>query len=266
MIPYPHINPDLISIGPVHVRWYGIMYVIGFFAAWFLIQKQRRAQEINFIGTAVQDFLFYVALGLVLGGRLGYILFYQYMNYGYYLRHPIEIIATWNGGMSFHGGMIGAVVAGWIFCRRHKLPFAAVADITVVTVPVGLGFGRIGNFINGELWGRVTDVPWGMVFPDGGPLPRHPSQLYEAFLEGPVLFALLWFLRKKALPDGMLVVFFLLFYGTFRFFLEFVREPDAQLGFVFGRFSMGQFLCAGMILGAMALSVFICRGRTKPGS
>jgi len=177
MLPYPRIDPDIITIGPISIRWYGAMYVLGFLAAYFLVPRQKRSQEIGLKGPVAQDLIFYAAIGLILGARLGYLLFYQYQNAATYLQHPIEIIATWHGGMSFHGGLIGAVLAGWWFSRRRSLPFLAVADSVMVTVPVGLGLGRLGNFINGELLGRVSAVPWAMVFPDGGPLPRHPSQL-----------------------------------------------------------------------------------------
>ncbi|GLI35851.1 prolipoprotein diacylglyceryl transferase [Desulforhabdus amnigena] len=263
MIPYPEIDPNLISIGPIHIRWYGFMYVLGFFAAYFLIQKQKRAREIGLVGVIAQDLVFYLAIGLVIGARLGYVLFYQYHDYVTYLKNPLEIIATWHGGMSFHGGLLGAALAGWLFCRRKKLPFPAVADCVFVTVPVGLGLGRIGNFINGELWGRTTNVPWAMIFPGGGPLPRHPSQLYESLGEGFLLFILLWKLRQRSFRDGMMVVFFLLFYGIVRFFLEFFREPDPQLGFLAGYFTMGQLLCLAMILGATILAYAIQHG--KPG-
>jgi phosphatidylglycerol---prolipoprotein diacylglyceryl transferase len=268
MIPYPKINPSIVSIGPIQIRWYGLMYVLGLVAAYFLIQKQKRAQELGLQGTVVQDLIFYLAVGLILGARLGYLLFYQYHDYGYYLQHPLEIIATWHGGMSFHGGFVGAALACWWFCRRRSLPFAAVADSIAVSAPVGLGLGRIGNFINGELWGRTTDVPWAMLFPDAGALPRHPSQLYEALLEGVVLFILLWRLRQRPFRDGMMVAFFLFFYGIFRFFLEFFREPDPQLSYIWGSFTMGQFLCFAMVLTAVGLMWLLNRQRSNrpPGA
>jgi len=262
MIPYPKINPDIITIGPFHVRWYGIMYVLGFLSGYFLIQKQKRSKEIGLQGQLVQELVFYLAVGLIVGARLGYLLFYQYLSFPYYLRNPLEILALWHGGMSFHGGLMGSVVAGWWFCRRKKMPFWAVADSVIVTAPVGLGLGRLGNFINGELFGRPTELPWAMVFPGGGPVPRHPSQLYEALAEGLVLFILLWYLRKKRFRDGMMVPMFLVFYGSFRFFLEFFREPDPQLGFVLGPFSMGQVLCAGMV-GAGVLIAVLLRATQK---
>lgn len=262
MIPFPNIDPNLISIGPIHVRWYGVMYVLGFLAAYLLIQKQERAKEIGLVGVVAQDLIFYLAVGLIVGARLGYVLFYQYNNYAAYLKNPVEIIATWHGGMSFHGGLLGAALAGWIFCRRRKLPFPAVADSVFVTVPIGLGFGRLGNFINGELWGRTTNVPWAMIFPDGGPLPRHPSQLYESLGEGLLLFILLWKLRQRPFHDGMMVVFFLVFYGIIRFIIEFFREPDAQLGFLATFFTMGQLLCLAMILAGILLYFLLRTGQT----
>lgn len=264
MIPYPQINPDLITIGPIHVRWYGVMYVLGFLGAYVFIQRQERSRQIGLTGVVVQDLVFYLAIGVIVGARLGYILFYQYHAYLFYLENPLEIIATWRGGMSFHGGLVGAVLAAYLFCRRRGLPFWVVADSTVVTVPIGLGLGRIGNFINAELLGRVTDVPWAMVFPGGGPMPRHPTQLYEALMEGLVLFLLLWSLRKREFRDGMMLVFFLVFYGIFRFFLEFFREPDPQIGFVAGLFTMGQVLCLTMITAGALLAAFL--SRRTPGA
>ena len=263
MIPYPHINPDLITIGPLHIRWYGLMYVAGFVTGYFLIQRQERSREIGLVGPVTQELVFTLAIGLIVGARLGYLLFYQYMDLTYYLTHPIEIVALWHGGMSFHGGLMGCIVAGWWFCKRKKLPFWAVGDSVIVAAPVGLFFGRIGNFINGELFGRVTNVPWAMVFPGAGPLPRHPSQLYEAIGEGIVLFAILWRLRKKRYPDGMMVAWFLGLYGLIRFFLEFFREPDPQLGFIIGPFTMGQVLCAAMMAGAVLLAFFLSISRGK---
>ncbi len=248
MIKYPRLNPNIIEIGPIKVRWYGLMYVLGFLATYFLIPRQKRSKEIGLEGKTLQDLIFYLALGLVIGARLGYILFYQYANLGFYLKHPIEIIATWHGGMSFHGGLIGCILAGYLFAKNRKMPFWAIADCVAVTAPIGLGLGRIGNFINGELYGRVTHVPWAMIFPNSDGLPRHPSQLYEAFFEGLVLFVILWSLRKKDHPDGSMVIYFLLLYGIFRFVLEFFREPDPQIGLLFGFLSMGQLLCLSMIL------------------
>ena len=259
MIPYPNINPDILSIGPIHVRWYGVMYVLGFLAAYLLIQKQERSKQVGLVGTTAQDLIFYLAIGLIAGGRLGYILFYEYNDLMSYIKNPLEIIATWHGGMSFHGGLIGSVIAGWIFARRRKIPFAALADCAIVTCPIGLGFGRLGNFINGELLGRPTNLPWGMVFPAGGPIPRHPTQLYESLAEGVVLFAIMWTLRKKNFKDGMMVAFFLIFYAILRFIIEFFKEPDPQIGFLLGYLTMGQILCIAMIPAAILLMLFLNR-------
>ncbi len=266
MIPYPRINPDVFSIGPLHVRWYGLMYVLGFLAAYFLVQRQDRSRQMGLVGNTAQDLIFYLAIGLIVGARLGYVVFYDYNEYLTYLQNPLEIIATWHGGMSFHGGLLGSVVGCWWFCRRRHLPFWAVVDSVTVTAPIGLGLGRIGNFINGELLGLPTNVPWAMVFPDGGPLPRHPSQLYEAILEGPVLFFLLWYLRKKEFQDGMMIVFFLLFYGVMRFFVEFFKEPDPQMGYLFAYLTMGQLLCLAMIIASGLLALFLRHDRSKTGT
>jgi phosphatidylglycerol:prolipoprotein diacylglycerol transferase len=192
-------------------------------------------------------------LGVVLGGRLGYVLFY---NPGYYLGHPLEIVATWQGGMSFHGGCIGTILCGLLYCRRNHLNFWKTVDLYVAAAPIGIGLGRLGNFINGELFGRVTDVPWAMVFPEGGPLPRHPSQLYEAFLEGVLLFLILWAVKgfpwrhpqPKWWPHGSILAFFLICYSLFRFLVEFFREPDAHLGTLIADLSMGQLLSLGMLV------------------
>ncbi len=259
MIPYPKINPELISFGPIHVRWYGVMYVIGFVMSYVFVQKQDRSRQVGLVGTVAQDLIFYIAIGLIVGARLGYILFYEYNDYWFYLKNPLEIIATWHGGMSFHGGFIGGTLAIWIFSLRRGIPFLVIADSTIVTAPIGLGFGRIGNFINAELLGRPSNVPWAMIFPTGGPVPRHPTQLYEALLEGVVLFLIMWNLRKRPFRDGMMIVFFLFFYGIFRFVIEFFKEPDPQVGFLLGYFTMGQILCAFMILAAVLLALFFHR-------
>jgi phosphatidylglycerol:prolipoprotein diacylglycerol transferase len=224
------------------------MYVLGFAAAYFLILKQRRAQRLGLKGAVLQDLFFYAAIGIIVGARLGYILFYQVSSFSDYLQHPLEIIAIWHGGMSFHGGLIGALLAGILFCRRRRLPYWEVADTVTVTAPIGLGLGRLGNFINGELFGRTTEVPWAMVFPSGGPMPRHPSQLYEAALEGLLLFIILWKLRDREFRPGTMVSVFLVGYGVIRFILEFFRQPDPQIGLLWNFLSMGQVLCLAMII------------------
>jgi len=235
------------------------MYVLGFFASYFLIGRQRRARHLGLQGTRLQDLILFLALGLVIGARLGYIIFYQFPDYGHYLQHPLEIIAVWQGGMSFHGGLIGTLLAGALFCRRRRLPFWQVADAVIVTAPIGLGLGRLGNFINGELFGRPSSVPWAMVFPTGDQVPRHPSQLYEAALEGVLLFVVLWNLKDLRLRPGAMVCLFLSGYGLLRFIVEFFRQPDPQIGLLWGLFSMGQMLCFAMILAAAILWMLLPR-------
>ncbi len=245
MIRYPNIDPVFIRIGPLAFRWYGLMYALSFLSAIFIIRTAAIRKKVKISQEEISDLILYVAIGVILGGRFGYILFY---NPGFYLENPSKMIAVWEGGMSFHGGLIGVLIAGIFFCRRYRLSFYEVADIAMLSGPIGLGLGRIGNFINGELFGRETDVPWCMVFPQGGDLCRHPSQLYQAGLEGVALFLILWTLSYRDLPRGMIFWTFFLFYGIFRFVVEFFRQPDPQLGLILGPFSMGQFLSLPMFL------------------
>jgi len=254
-----NINPILIDLGPIRVSWYGLMYVLGFLASYLLVRYQMKKKDFGVSRLEVENLFFYLILGLIIGARLGYVLFYDLKMY---LADPLEIFAVWHGGMSFHGGLIGVLIVGILFCWKNKKSFWTIADLFIVTAPVGLGLGRIGNFINGELYGRVTQVPWGMVFLKGGPLPRHPSQLYESGLEGGVLFLILWFLKDKKLPQGGLLAVFLSFYGLFRFIVEFFREPDPQLGLILGPFTMGQILCSFMILGGIVLFLYL-KGRKR---
>jgi len=254
MIPYPKINPVIVKIGPFQVRWYGMMYLLGFLLGYLLLKKVVRDRGMEISSRELEGPLEAVVLGVILGGRLGYVFFY---NLPYYLEHPLEILAFWHGGMSFHGGLLGTLVAGYIYCKRAGLDFWKMADSVVVVVPIGLGLGRLGNFINGELYGRVTSLPWGMVFPGAGPLPRHPSQIYEFLLEGVLLFAILWSLRRRPWPEGSLLAIFLLLYGVFRIFVEFFRQPDPQLGFVVDHITMGQVLSSGMVL--VGLLIFLTR-------
>ena len=249
MLTYPQIDPVIFHVGPLAVRWYGLMYLLGFGAAYLLIRHLSRLRELSLSKDGVSDLLFYLVLGVIVGGRLGYILFY---NLGQYLSHPLEIFAVWQGGMSFHGGLLGVFAATVIFCRRRKLPILLTGDILVTSATIGLGLGRIGNFINAELWGRVTDLPWGMVFPGGGPLPRHPSQLYEATLEGLLLFLILYLLNRRKVAEGVPFFCFFIGYGLFRFLVEFVRQPDAQLGFLWWGATMGQLLSLPMMLFGIA--------------
>jgi phosphatidylglycerol:prolipoprotein diacylglycerol transferase len=253
MLPYPNIPPDLVHIGPLRIRWYGLMYILGFIASYFLISRQERARRLGLRGPLLQSLMGYLAMGLIIGARLGYILFYQYADLADYLRHPLEIIAVWHGGMSFHGGLMGALIAGILFCRRNRLSLWEVGDTVIVTAPVGLFLGRLGNFINGELYGRPSNVPWAMIFPMGGPVPRHPSQLYEAALEGVLLFIILWKLKDRKYRPGTMVCVFLAGYGVFRFVVEFFRQPDQQIGLFWGVLSMGQILCLFMILAAILI-------------
>ena len=263
---FPNIDPTIFSIGPRHVRWYGLMYVLGFFASYLLVKKQIREQNYRQLSEHFENLNLVLILCVVIGGRLGYVVFY---NLPYFLAHPLEIPATWNGGMSFHGACVALFAGGFIYCRKKKLDFWKTADVYTVTFPIGIGLGRLGNFINGELFGRVTDSPLGMIFPYGGPLPRHPSQLYEAFLEGLILFILLWSLRKKPWqpekywPHGSLFALFLICYGVFRIFVENFREPDTQLGFIASHITMGQLLSSIMVLAGSLLWIMLLKSRKQ---
>jgi phosphatidylglycerol:prolipoprotein diacylglycerol transferase len=240
------------------------MYLIGFLGGWWLGRLRARRPDSPLRPEQVGDLLFYVAFGTVLGGRLGYVLFY---DFGTYLQHPLDVFKIWQGGMSFHGGLIGVLTALWLYGRNYGVGFLRLTDFVVPLVPIGLGAGRIGNFINGELWGRITDVPWAMVFPSGGPWPRHPSQLYEALLEGLVLFVVLWVYSRKPRPTMAVSGLFLVGYGTFRFLIEFVREPDAQLGYLaWGWVTMGQVLSVPMVLLGLFLMSWAHRRRLDHGA
>ncbi len=260
MLIAPNIDPIAVSIGPLKVHWYGLMYLVAFMAVWGLGMRRAKQPGSNWTVEQVGDAIFYGAMGAILGGRLGYVLFY---NFGYYLHHPLDMFKVWQGGMSFHGGLLGVITALWLFARKHKKTFLQVTDFFAPWVPLGLGAGRIGNFINHELWGRVTDVPWGMVFPNAGPLPRHPSQLYQFALEGVVLFLIVWLYSRKPRPAGAVSGLFLLGYGIQRFAVEFVREPDSQLGFIGGFFTMGQLLSLPMICAGIALLIWAYRRRAS---
>jgi phosphatidylglycerol---prolipoprotein diacylglyceryl transferase len=264
MIPYPNIDPVFIRIGPLAFRWYGLMYALSFISAVFLIRITAIRKNLKITQDQISDLMLYAAVGVILGGRLGYVLIY---NPSFYFTNPSKIFAVWEGGMSFHGGLAGVIIAGTLFCRRHHFSFYEVADVAVISVPVGLGLGRIGNFINGELYGRPTDVLWCMVFPQGGPVCRHPSQLYQAGLEGAALFIILWALSRKNLPRGVTFWSLVMFYGLFRFVSEFFREPDPQLGLLIGPFSMGQLLSLPMfLLGLIMVWRCYTRGVPEAGS
>lgn len=255
MLIYPHIDPVAISLGPLAVRWYGLMYLAGFIA-FILLGRRRIAQrpDLGWSRKDLDDLLFYGVLGVVIGGRLGQVLFYEP---SYYLAHPLDILAVWKGGMSFHGGFLGVLAALTVFARERKLAWLAVTDFIAPLVPPGLGFGRLGNFINGELWGRMADpgLPWAMVFPHVDPLARHPSQIYQALLEGVVLFAVLWIYSARPRATGAVSAVFLIGYGVVRFIAEYFREPDAGIfGFSYV-VSMGQWLSLPMIvIGAVMLA------------
>jgi len=247
---FPNIDPVFLSIGPLQFRWYGLMYVLSFIATYFIISSEVVRKRLPLTKDDVADLVFYGAMGVVLGGRTGYILFY---NLGFYLENPLKIFAVWEGGMSFHGGFLGVALAFLLYARRKKIPFLALTDMAALCAPVGLGLGRIGNFINGELYGRATDAPWGIVFPGSDGVPRHPSQLYEATLEGVVLFFVVRFVSKNTVVNGVTTCAACAGYGLFRFIVEFFRQPDAQIGLFFGLFSMGQLLSLPMfILGVYA--------------
>lgn len=246
MLVHPQFDPVAIHLGPFGIHWYGLMYLFGFLAfLWLGKQRIRQHPELGWSVQNLDDMLFYGALGVILGGRLGYALFYQP---GYFLAHPLDIVKLWQGGMSFHGGFLGVLIAMLLFARKIGKPWLAIMDFVAPLVPVGLGAGRLGNFINAELWGKPTHLPWGMVFPQVDSLPRHPSQLYEFGLEGVLLFALLWVYSRKPRPVGAVSGLFLIGYGLARFVVELAREPDRFLGSLPLGISMGQWLSLPMIL------------------
>ena len=250
MIAFPDIDPVIFELGPLQIRWYGLMYVLAFVSTYVLVRHQIRKFGLKKLESHFENLNFVLIICLVVGARLGYVLFY---NFGYYWEHPLEILATWQGGMSFHGGLLGMVIGAIWFCRKRGLDFLETADIYCVTFPIGLGLGRLGNFINGELFGRVSDVPWAMVFPDGGAAARHPSQIYEFLLEGVLLFVILWTVKNRRPPAGTMLGYCWVFYGLFRCFVEFFRQPDANLGLLFGFMTMGQVLSGFMIVAGLFL-------------
>ncbi|ARQ72764.1 MULTISPECIES: prolipoprotein diacylglyceryl transferase [Pseudomonas] len=252
MLPYPQIDPVALAIGPLKIHWYGLMYLIGIGAAWLILSRRLNRFDPTWTKEKLSDLVFWVAMGVIVGGRLGYVLFYDLSAY---IANPLLIFEVWKGGMAFHGGLIGVMLAVWGFGKRNGKSFFQIMDFIAPVVPIGLGAGRIGNFINAELWGKASDVPWAMIFPtDPQQLARHPSQLYQFALEGVALFLILWLYSRKPRPTMAVSGMFALFYGIFRFIVEFVRVPDAQLGYLaFGWVTMGQILCIPMIAGGLLL-------------
>jgi phosphatidylglycerol:prolipoprotein diacylglycerol transferase len=264
MIAYPNISPEIFSIGFIHLRWYGLMYVLGYMVGFALVKWRIRKGYLTIKLQDAEVFISYYVIGMLLGARIFYALFY---NWELYKENPIEILYVWQGGLSFHGAAVGMIVASWLLARRFNRPFLMLADTLAFAASPGLFFGRMGNFINAELYGRPTNVPWAMIFPtDPQHLPRHPSQLYQAFTEGVLLSLILWWLhsylvKRNKFKHGIIGPVFLILYGTFRFITEFAREPDSQLGLVLGPFSMGQVLCAIMVLSGLAVLGFVVSKR-----
>ena len=264
MLTHPNFDPVAIHIGPLAVRWYGLMYLVGFAISYWLGRLRiARGRSGRVTLQTLDDLLFFCVLGVIVGGRLGYVLFYKP---GYYFAHPLEILYVWQGGMSFHGGFLGVLAALWWVARKHDLRWLEITDFFAPLSPLALAAGRVGNFINGELWGRVTDVPWGMVFRGAGPAPRHPSQLYQFALEGVLLFVILWLYSGKPRPTGAVSALFLVGYGAFRFIVEFFREPDDFLGLLTLNLSMGQWLSLPMILAGIALFAWSLRNAGRAGA
>jgi len=248
MIAYPNINPIAVDLGFISVHWYGVSYVVGILAAWLLLRYRARYLQVSLDNEQIADLVFFVVLGIIIGGRLGSVVFY---NFDYYLGHPLEIFFIHKGGMSFHGGLIGVIFSVWFFSYKKNISFFRISDFIAPVIPIGLGCGRIGNFINGELWGSPSNLPWAMIFPDpaAGGIPRHPSQLYEAFFEGLVLFIILWWFSRIPRPVRATSGLFLIFYGVFRFLVEFVRIPDQHIGYIaFNWLTMGQLLTIPMVI------------------
>ena len=259
MLYYPNINPIAYQIGSLSIHWYGVMYIIGFVSAWTLARRRAR-QDTTWTKAQISDLIFYAGLGVIIGGRLGYVLFY---DTHYFLYHPLQILQIWQGGMSFHGGLLGVLIALWWFSQREYKTYFQVMDFVAPLVPIGLGAGRLGNFINGELWGRVTTVPWGMIYPYVDQHPRHPSELYEFFCEGILLFTILWIYSSKPRPTRAVSALFLILYGSFRFILEFFRQPDPQLGFIaWDWLTMGQLLSVPMVIAGIILFYLAYRHRS----
>ena len=265
MLPYPQIDPVAIALGPLKIHWYGLMYLVGIGGAWLLASRRLERFDATWTKDKLSDLVFWVAMGVILGGRLGYVFFYDFAAY---IAEPAKILRVWEGGMSFHGGLIVVMLATWWFGKRNGKSFFELMDFIAPLVPIGLGAGRIGNFINAELWGKATDVPWAMVFPtDPEQLARHPSQLYQFALEGVALFTILWFYSRKPRPTMAVSGMFAACYGVFRFIVEFVRVPDAQLGYLaWGWLTMGQILCLPIILGGIGLIAYAYKRQPVQGA
>ena len=257
---YPHIDPVIFSAGVLKIHWYAMMYLAGFFFAWLLAKYRVKKYQLDWTAEQISDLIFYAAVGVILGGRIGYMLFYDKATW---LEKPLELFKIWQGGMSFHGGFLGVFLALWFFGRKTKKPFWELTDFMAPLVPIGLACGRIGNFINGELWGRPTEnANWGMIFPYVDMQPRHPSQLYECLFEGIILFIIMWFYTSKPRPQKAASGVFLMGYGIFRFLLEFFREPDAGIGFLWhGWLTMGQLLSVPMFVIGVLLIIWAYRGQ-----
>ncbi|NVJ91992.1 MAG: prolipoprotein diacylglyceryl transferase [Methylocystaceae bacterium] len=259
---FPSIDPIAVELGPIAIRWYALAYIVGLVGGWQYIKRLTGKFPGEISHEDVDDFLFWATIGVVLGGRIGYVLFY---NFDYFMSHPIAIFQVWKGGMSFHGGFMGVVVSAFLFCKKRNLPLLTFGDLLACGAPIGLFFGRIANFVNAELFGRVTDVPWGVIFPNGGPEPRHPSQIYEALMEGLILFIVMFVLsRNEALRkrSGLFVGLFFAGYGVARSTVEMFRQPDVQIGFLSGGSTMGQWLSVPMIL--IGLVFIVVAFRKKP--
>jgi len=261
MFTYPKIDPVALDLGVVQIHWYGLMYLVAFVLAWWLGKKRASAPNSGWTHDQVSDMIFYGALGVVLGGRIGYMLFY---SFGSLIDDPLNLFKVWQGGMSFHGGLLGVLIAMYLFGRRHKKTFFQTTDFIAPLVPLGYFAGRIGNFINGELWGRVTDVPWGVIFPHAGPDPRHPSMLYQGLLEGLLLFIIVWIYSSRPRPLMAVSGVYVCGVGVFRFFNEFFRQPDAHLGFIaFDWLTMGQLLSVPLVILGIVLLVLAYRTPTQ---
>lgn len=252
----PTIDPIIFQIGPVAIRWYSLAYVLGIIFTWLIIKYFNKKDNVFDEKKSSDDFFMYAILSLVIGGRFGYVFFY---GFRYYITHPLDILKVWEGGMSFHGGLIGVIIGSYLFTKKHKINFLAFTDILSIAIPIGLFFGRVANFINLELYGRVTNSKLGIIFPNAGDLPRHPSQLYEAFFEGFILFCILFYLARFTnirKYKGCLSGIFLIGYGLSRFFIEFFREPDTQIGYIFKYFTMGQLLTIPIIVSGIMFIKF----------